>query len=133
MLCFASPETHALAIAEFAALLPGMVAQPLFSTISCCRHEELRNSANLSGCAIKRSTHTGARRETAIRSARSFAILSAVLPRTQPHQAKPIIMIPNAPTTTPQNAGLHHGGTFMRHLLQFLRALRSTLLIKTCD
>jgi hypothetical protein len=33
--------------------------------------------------------------------------------------------------TEPQHAGLHHGGTFMRHLLHLLRALWSTMLLKT--
>jgi hypothetical protein len=55
----------------------------------------------------------------------------AVLPRTQSHQAKPRIMIPNAPTTTPQKAGLHHGGTFIRHLLSLFLALQTTALLKT--
>jgi hypothetical protein len=34
-----------------------------------------------------------------------------------------MIMIPIAPTTTPQKAGFNHGGTFMRDLL--VRCVRS--------
>jgi hypothetical protein len=40
---------------------------------------------------------------------RSTAMRSAVLPRVQPNHEKPMIMIPTAPTTTPQAAGLNHG------------------------
>jgi hypothetical protein len=57
-------------------------------------------------------------------------MLSAVLPRTHPHHAKPRIVIPNAPTTIPQKAGLHHGGTFITHLLSLLLAPPMTVLLR---
>src|SRR5437867_11593125 len=48
---------------------------------------------------------------------RSLAIRSAVLPRVQPNQEKPMIMVATAPTTTPHAAGLNHGScTCMWHL-----------------
>src|SRR5919109_1640671 len=94
------------------------------------------NAASLaaaSSCPMNFSTQMGTKTVVTASLARSLAIRSAVLPRTHPHQAKPRIMIPTAPMTRPQTAGLHHGGTFMPHLLQGLRALRSTLLVKSCD
>src|SRR5437016_964578 len=48
---------------------------------------------------------------------RSLAIRSAVLPRVQPNQEKPMIMVATAPTTTPHAAGLNHGScSCMWHL-----------------
>src|SRR6266511_3845439 len=67
------------------------------------------------GCTVRELL--GARTAVAAPSARSVAMRSAVLPRTHPPQAKPRIMIPNAPTTTPQHAGFSHCGTCMSHLL----------------
>src|SRR5215510_1828107 len=94
------------------------------------------NAASLaaaSACVINFSTQMGTSMAVTAASACSLAMRSAVLPSTHPHQAKPRIIIPNAPTTTPQHAGFNHGGTFMRHLLHLIRALRSTMLLKTCD
>ena len=83
-----------------------------------------------STCPMNLSTHTGTSRAVTASSARALAMLSAVLPRTHPHHAKPRIVIPNAPTTMPQKAGLHHGGTFITHLLSLRLALPMTILLR---
>src|SRR5688572_22013348 len=122
MLVFASCWAQTFATAEFGVLLPVAVAHPPFSiNWLCCHVALLWNSMSFvdaSACPINRSTQIGVRTAATAAPARSVAALSAVLPRTHPHQEKPTIIIPTAPTTTPQNAGFSHCGTRMRHLLK---------------
>src|SRR5207249_6775915 len=62
-------------------------------------------------------TQDGVSASTTAAVVRSLAIRSAVLPRVQPNQEKPMIMVATAPTTTPHAAGLNHGScSCMWHL-----------------
>src|SRR5262245_20199458 len=66
---------------------------------------------------MKVVTQAGVSATTTAALVRSAAIRSAVLPRVQPNQAKPTIMVAMEPRIRPHAAGLNHGTCrFMRHL-----------------
>src|SRR5262249_46862794 len=123
VLVFASSSAHAVATPEFGSLPPRGVAHPPASINSRCLHESIFwNSASFAaalGCCMNPATQEGVRTATNAELLRSTAMRSAVLPRVQPNHVKPMIMIPIAPTTTPQAAGLNHG-TRITHSLRLL-------------
>src|SRR5882724_8136182 len=121
VLIFANSSAQAVATPELGVLPPRGVAQPPASINSRCLHEStFRNSASFagaSGCCMNLATQEGVNATTTAALVRSAAIRSAVLPRVQPSQVKPMIIVPIAPTTTPQAAGLNHGTrTCITHL-----------------
>ena len=61
------------------------------------------------GLRLEFCEQTGVSAATTATSARSFAILSAVLPSVHPSAEKPTTAIPTAPTTPPHTAGLNPG------------------------
>src|SRR5580704_16209149 len=90
---------------ESAALLPGITAQPPFSTYAACCHESVFFSAvRLLAASVLRwnwSTQIGAIAATtallAVLSARVFA----VLPSIHPPQPKPMARVATTPTAAP--------------------------------
>ena len=95
---------------------------PTLSTNCPCLHVSIfRTSASFTaalGCCMKLATQDGVSATITAALVRSDAIRSAVPPRTHPIHEKPMIIMPTAPTITPQTAGLSHGTcNWMRHLL----------------
>src|SRR5579883_1133492 len=110
-------SAQARATSESASLLPGMVANPLFS-IRLLRSQVLvfrRASAFTiaSGCERKRSTQIGARAATTAVCEAATLSLAAVPPVTHPPQLKPMMASAMAPTTAPWIQGLVCVGIFM--------------------
>src|SRR5213593_2479231 len=121
VLVLVSSSAQAFATPELGVLSPFEVAHPPASINSRCLHESIFwNSASFAaalGCCMNLATQEGVRATITAELVRSTAIRSAVLPRVQPNHEKPMIMVPTAPTTTPQAAGLNHGTwSCMRHL-----------------
>ena len=102
-----------MAAAEFIFSVPGVVAQPPFSMSARWSHEAaFLNSISFAvelACCWNFSTQIGASTLTTALSARSAAMRSAVLPRVQPIDEKPITDIATAPETPPQSAGFELG------------------------
>src|SRR5207237_9493538 len=110
-------SAQALATAEFIFSVPDGVAQPPFSMRARLSHEAaFLNSISFAtelACCWNFSTQIGASTLTIAFSARSAARRSALLPRVQPIDEKPIIDIATAPPTAPQSAGYTLGCDFI--------------------
>src|SRR5213593_5184697 len=113
VLVLVSSSAQASATPELGVLSPLGVAHPPASRNSRCLHESIFwNSASFAaapGCCMNVATQEGVSATITAEVVRSTAMRSAVLPRVQPNHEKPIIIVPTAPTTTPQAAGLNHG------------------------
>src|SRR5262249_47414823 len=113
VLVFASSSAQAFATPEWGVFSPREVAHPPASINSRCFHDSIFwNSASFTaafGCCMNLATQEGVRAPITAALLRSTAIRSAVLPRVHPNQEKPMIIVPIAPMTTPQAAGLNHG------------------------
>jgi len=90
---------------EPAALLPGMVAQPPFSTYAaCCNASVFFNAVRLSAASALRwnwSTQIGAIVATTALLAVLSANVFAVLPSVNPPQLNPTPSVANAPRAAP--------------------------------
>src|ERR1700726_34795 len=110
-------SAQVLATAEFAALLPGMVAQPPFSMRARRSQEEtLLNATSLAAasvCCWNFSTQIGVSAATTAVSARWFAIFSAVLPSVHPSDEIPTTANATAPATAPHTGGFTPGWIFI--------------------
>src|SRR5580704_2830178 len=111
-------SAHALATAEFGAVLPGIVAQPPFSMRARRSQDEetLLNATSFAAesvCCWNFSTQIGASAATTAVSARWLAIFSAVLPSVHPSDENPTTANATAPTTAPHTAGFTPGWIFI--------------------
>src|SRR5271166_4697086 len=100
-----SRAAHAWGTPESAALLPGIVAQPPFSTYAACCHESVFfSSVRLLVASALRwnwSTQIGAMAATTALLAVLSANVFAELPSIHPPQPKPMTRVAIAPAATP--------------------------------
>src|SRR4030095_8551487 len=97
--------------------MPGVDAQPPFSTKAPCDHESAFFSAarlpGTSGPRWKRSTQTGASATTTAGFACRVASASALPPVTHPPHVNPTIAAAIAPPAIPQATGFVSTGIFL--------------------